>query len=155
MNKMLYRLLLSITLLNIVLGAGCAKKSEYPPPGRNTVEWLGDGRFEIFSGKSELKGDYRYYCLYDRKVDWAVESNILVYEIYDEYLYVIGLEGSSGQEEEYDEAILTLEKLPERIIYTKVNYESGELQQSEDILAFEEKDKDIFEELLNSKTLHE
>lgn len=149
------KILLLIYILNVIIIIGCAKKSEYPPPGRNTVEWLGDGRYEIFSGQSPL-GDNRRYCLYDRKDDnGAVEGNILVYKIYDEYLYVIGLEGNSGQEEEYDEAILTLEKLPERIIYTKVNYESGELQQSEDILAFEEKDKDIFEELLNSKTLHE
>lgn len=45
--------------------------------------------------------------------------------------------------------------MPEKIIYTKLNYENGDLQQSEELSDFSDEDKDIFEELLNKKTLFE
>lgn len=71
------------------------------------------------------------------------------------YNYVIGLDGQEGQYEEYEKDILTLKKIPEKIVYTKLNYENGDLQQSEELYDFSDEDKDIFEELLKEKTLFE
>lgn len=145
-----------IMVIIIILCVGCASEnSEYPTPGRDTKEIFGDGRYDIGSTKSPF-GNYRKYALYDRKGSGEqIEGNILIYKQYEQYVYVIGLDGREGQYEEYEKDILTLKKMPEKIVYTKLNYENGDLQQSEELSDFSDEDKDIFEELLKEKTLFE
>lgn len=131
-------------LLPLTLLLGCFNmSSSYPPPGRNTIELFGDGRFEIFTGKNE---GVRYYCLYDRKdgEEGQVEGNILNYKEINTCVYLIGTTGSDGIDEE--------ENKSKKIYYTKVNYESGEIVQNIDLSLFVEDDIKVFNDLINSKS---
>ena len=155
MNNCIKRLVKIIIAINVIFCVGCASQnSEYPPPGRKTIEIFGDGRYDICSTKSPF-GDYKKYDLYDRKNNKHIEGNILIYKQYERYIYVIGLDGQEGQYEEYEKDILTLKKMPEKIVYTKLDYGNGDLQQSEELSDFSDEDKDIFEKLLNEKTMFE
>lgn len=132
-------------IVPITLLIGCFyEPSEYPPPGRNTVEIFGDGRFEIFSGVFE---NQRYYCLYDRKEnqEGQIEGNIINYIEICPYIYIIGTCGA-------DSFNVDASVDSESIYYTKVNYETGELIQNIDINFFLETDKKIFDNLFNRDT---
>lgn len=157
MHKSKYAILFLLTLIQLVFVTGCLKEedSKYPSSGKDTVEQFGDGRFVVLTGISPL-GNKRYYCLYDREgYGEQIEGNVLAYSEYGECIYAIGLNGKLGQYEEYDDAILKLDELPDKIIYTEVNYVNGELVQSENISDFDSDAQEKFEQLLKGQTLYE
>ena len=127
--KKLLVLLLIICVITIsvfcVLNYFDDSEGVYPDGGRDTHIQFGDGRFVILSGD--------YLVLYDRseeKVykngDYTIEPHIYSYlEVYP-YVYI---KGSYG--------------------YTKLNYNSGEVVQSETITDFTNEDALVFEKLSN------
>lgn len=84
-----------------------------------------------------------------------VEGHLLNYETHDEYIYAIGLQGPYGQYSAFDRKELTLEEMPETVYYTKVNYNTGDMKQSDDLSTFDEAEQEIFEEMLTKETLYE
>lgn len=133
---------LTFLLVPLTLLFGCFYKSSlYPSPGRNTIELFGDGRFEIFSGEFE---NVSYYCLYDRKEDdGQVEGNIINYIEIAPYVYTVGTVGSGSFEEDSNS---------DSIYYTKVNYETGDIDQGTDLSLFSEEDASIFNDLIDSES---
>ena len=139
---------LVLFLIPLTLLFGCFYKSgSYPPPGRNTVELFGDGRFEIISSEVDK---IRYYCLYDRgdNQQGQVEGNIIKYKEMSQYIYIIGTQGKGKTY--YNNEISSEENV--ELYYTKVDYENGEIEQSTDLSSFSEQDIKIFNSLSNSES---
>ena len=65
------------------------KDSPYGRPGKDTVYWIGNGKFQIL----ESAGD-RVLCVYDKtKVLHTLLKNELDYKVKKNFLYVISAEG--------------------------------------------------------------
>lgn len=132
---------------------GCAENnSPYSPPGRKTKDYFGDGRFEIVYYYSE--DDIKLYSLCDRKEDVdvmksTIESNITNYIAKTPYVYVIG---KNGMEIEDDSINNDISSVSQKIYYTKLNYETGDIIQNTDLNTFSDEDRKIFEDLSNSKS---
>lgn len=106
-----------------------ADDNSYPNGGRDTYDQFGDKRFVILSGDSltlydrkdsESTGEFRY-----KEDDHTVELNVYGYLEKEPFVYAIGMYG-----------------------YTRLNYNTGECLQSEDITTFSNEDQKVFESIV-------
>ena len=115
---------------------------------------LGNDRYEIFYDKYSVDGVYEY-TLYDREQSESLENWILNFTLKDNKVYVIGLTGTEGGALTYDMDILTLEQMPDKLVYTVLDVENETYSQSEEIESFTEEEQKILEEILASDTLYD
>ncbi|MBQ6143217.1 MAG: hypothetical protein IJI84_01830 [Clostridia bacterium] len=100
---------------------------------RKTVESFGNKRFAIEKGTRVgnedkiIDGEKRYF-LFDRSKNEDVDYDVKSYKKSGSYVYILGCEG-----------------------YTRLDYETGEVIQSEDIDSFGEEDRKIFGSLKAGK----
>ena len=115
---------------------------------------LGNERYEIFYDKYSVDGVYEY-TLYDREQSEALENWILNFTLKDNKVYVIGLTGTEGGALTYDMDILTLEQMPDKLVYTVLDVENETYSQSEDIESFTEEEQKILKKLQASDTFYD
>lgn len=131
-SKRIFTLLLLILEI-LVLMIGCEKDDPYPKYGRDTHDHFGNGRYLILSGRN-AKSDIIDWCLYDcgevgTVLGTVLDNHVAAYKDIPPYAYVIGESG-----------------------YTKINYEKGEVEQSENISDYSEEDQKRFQKLEKRKS---
>lgn len=105
--------------------------------GPDTLTYFGDGRFQILSIRSSDSSNrnQKSWVLVDYNVPKEalrakrIDTDVAVYKEKKPYLYAIGEKG-----------------------YTKLNYESGELIQSDNINNFNESDIKLLKKMTDKKT---
>ena len=102
--------------------------SPYPKGGRDMVAYFGDARFSILRGV-DTDLNIVEWTFYDSAFQNTIDGNIDNYIEYCPYVYTVGTKGN-----------------------TKLNYETGELKQSEKLTDFSEEDQNIFNKLQETKS---
>lgn len=117
-----------IPILVISLFIGCGKETPYPSYGKDTISYFGDARFIIMDGSPDPD-----VFLWDQKENKAIDSigsgnNYRNYRNIKPYVYTVGKKG-----------------------YTKLNYDTAEYTQSENLKNFNADDQKIFKKLDENK----
>ena len=123
MMRVIVTEIISIAFILLFAFKGCTIDTEEKlyPIGRDTVASFGTGQYAIMKLWNE---DELYWSLENLKTGETIEYMVYNYKEVGNYVYVVGYYG-----------------------YTKLNYETGEYQKEEDMEAYSEEDRAIFEEV--------